>query len=87
MQWSFHRPSSLQNSIIVLRNPENGRPLAAYAITGREGENEEDEEEEIKGEREKEREMKEKKKKKNSREMWRQRWRRLKDNSDTADPL
>jgi hypothetical protein len=25
--------------------------------------------------------------KKNSRERWRHRWRRLKDNSDTADPL
>jgi len=52
MQWSFHRPSSLQNSIIVFRNPENGRPLATYAITEREGEDEEDEEEEMKEDRE-----------------------------------
>lgn len=52
MKWSFHRPSSLQNSIIAFRNPENGRPLAAYAITEREGEDEEVEEEEMKEERE-----------------------------------
>jgi hypothetical protein len=39
------------------------------------------------GDERREAEMKKKKKKKNSRERWRQQWRRLKDNSDTADPL
>ena len=49
----------------MFRNPENGRPLTAYAITEREGEDVEDEE------------MKEERemimKKKNSSERWRQR--------------
>jgi len=67
----------------VFRNPENGRPSAAYAIEEREGEDEEDEVEEMKEERERQMMMQ----MMNSRERWTQRWRRLKDNSDTADPL
>jgi len=38
----------------VFRNPENGRPSAAYAIEDREGEDEENEEEQMKEERERE---------------------------------
>lgn len=54
MKWSPHRSSSLPNSIYVFRNPENGRPSAAYAIEDREGEDEENEEEQMKEERERE---------------------------------
>jgi hypothetical protein len=59
--------------------------LAAYAITEREGEDEE--EEEMKEEREMMIMKKMIMKKKNSGEMWRQRWRRLKDNCDRAAAL